>query len=287
MLPVPGKNEVEDDSHDGRQGNPLQGEHKIPAHREGEGSSPDPDDEDDAADREVALILVIDTAVDQRSQTAGSDDSKKEHRDAAEDGTGDRLDQRSELGEEGEQNRDHRSTSGHPHGVHAGESKHADVLAVGGVRRPTPQRCPQGRQPVSGKGTVQAGVDEVVLADDLADRDRITKVLADRRQRNDHERHRGNKVELGNGEGRQTEPRRLADRGEIDQGMGGADEADEQGKEISGHQTDENRDDREEPFQKEIRRDREAEGHQCHEEHQEVVVARRIIHRHSHRRRSQ
>ena len=120
---------------------------------------------------------------------------------------------------------------------------------------------------------MQTGVNKVVFADDLADRDRITQMFANRRQRDDYKRYRGDEIELGNGKGRQSEPRRLMNRGEVDEGVGGTDETDDQGKEISGDKPDENRDDREEPFQEEIRHDREGQGHHRHGEHQKVVIA--------------
>ena len=63
-LVVLGKQEVQCDAHQSGKGNPGEAEGDFRPHGKGEGSPTDADDEDHTADREVALVLVVDACLD-------------------------------------------------------------------------------------------------------------------------------------------------------------------------------------------------------------------------------
>lgn len=275
--------QVQDDADQGGQRDGTKAEGQGPAEGELQHAATDTDGEDDAADGQVPLVLIVDAALDQRAQAAGSDDTEEEHRDAAKDRARDGMDQGTELREEGEQDREDRGAAGHVDGVDARDGEHADVLAIRGIRRTTPKRGPRGGETVAGQGPVQARILVEVLADDLADRQGVTEVLADGGKADDDERQDGDQVELRHMHARQPEPSGILHPLEINQVVGGEEIAHDQGEDIAGGQTEEHRNDADEPLAVDIDDDRDCQSdHGDREEHQGVALRSIRIRVHGH-----
>ena len=112
-------------------------------------------------------------------------------------------------------------------------------------------------------------------------------MLTDRCQGDDCKRYRSDEVKLWKGKGRKAKPGSLVNRSKVDESKSWVDEADDQGKEVTGGQADEDRDDRKESLEEEVCHDRETKGYDRHAKGKDTVVARSIVHRHPHRRRSE
>ena len=75
-------------------------EGQVLAHCKGKGSPTDADDQNHAADGQVALVLIIHSCINQRSESAGSNGAEEQHRDASEHWIRNGLNKCSEFGEE-------------------------------------------------------------------------------------------------------------------------------------------------------------------------------------------
>lgn len=287
LSPACGEDQVEQDADDGSQRDTAELELQAIAHGEGKHAAADTDDEDDRADRQVALVLVVDAAFHQGPQAAGSYDTVQQHRDASHDRIGDSLDQCAELLEERKNHGDDRRTSDNPHAVDLGDGQYADVLAIGGVWGTSPESRPCSGKSIATERPVQARIFIEIASDDFRNDQRIAQMLTNRGEGHDNEGQDRYKVELGQFKMGESEPSRFLDHGKVDQRISGEEQPHDQGEQISADQTDQNRNDAEKALEEDIRHDGDAQRDQCDGKAYQTVVASGVVHGHAHTSRGE
>ena len=195
----------------------------------------DSNHQNDGGDGEVPLVLVVNAAFHNGTQTAGGNQTVEQHGDAPHHWTGNGLDDGAELLDKGKDYSHNGGPTDDPHTVDLGDGHNADVLAVGGVGRSAPDGSPGGGQTVPQQGAVQAGILVEVLSHYPGGHQCVSQMLADGGQGHDDEGDDGNKTELGDGELGQPEPGGLLHYAKVNELVGRKNHSHNQGEQVAAH----------------------------------------------------
>lgn len=240
--------ERSDDRYDGRQAHALQ------LHRpKDDGCTGEAGDHRDCGQDQISGLRIVHMLFDQHADTGSCNEAEEEDADAAHDRSRDAVDERGDLSDEGEEDGKAGSTADDPGAVDARHRHDAHVFTIRGIRRRADEAGDHIRQAVCKERAVKSRVFDEVASDDIARDEEMADMFGEDHEERRKDHHDGREIEMRRIEGRQGEPWHLLYMREVY-------DTHEDGENVAGDDTDQDRDDGDESAPKNGRKDGDDQG---------------------------
>lgn len=240
--------ERSDDRYDSRQAHALQ------LHRpKDDGRAGETGDHRDCGQDQISGFRIVYALFDQHADTGSGDEAEEEDADAAHDRSRDAVDERGDLSDEGEEDGEACGAADDPGAVDARHCHDAHVFTIRGIRRRADEAGNHIRQAVGKERAVKSRIFDEVAADDVARDEEMADVFGENHEERRKDHHDGRKIEMRRIEGRQGEPWHFFHMREVY-------DPHEDGENVAGDDTDEDRDDGDESASKDSREDGDDQG---------------------------